>query len=130
MKQPIRALIYCRVAHPDALALDLQKNSVYQYAESKGYNIEAVVTEERSGVTMEREGLNRIMDMARDGEIDAVVTMSISRLGRNITDLINYINTLQSVGVTVEFMKEGLMSPQLIDTITLLSRAELAFREG
>lgn len=115
MKQPLRAAVYCRVAHPDALALDLQKHSVLQYAEGKGYAIEAVVTEERNGITIERDGLNRIMGMARNGEIDAVVTMSCSRLGRNMADLINYAKALHNAGVAVDFMKEGLMSPRLVD---------------
>ena len=117
MDKPLRVAVYCRVGNPDQLALNMQKHSVCKYAVDKGYSVEAVVTEQTSGARMERDGLRRITDMAQSGEIDAVVTMSCSRLGRNMVDLLNYTKVLQRENVAVNFMKEGIMSPRLVDIL-------------
>lgn len=59
-----------------------------------------------SGSTQNRPALAELKAYCRDG--DTVVVHDISRLARNIADLIELINFFNTKGVTVEFKKEAM----------------------
>ncbi|MGO0861849.1 recombinase family protein, partial [Clostridioides difficile] len=58
-----------------------------------------------TGATKDRPALNEMLLNVKNGDI--VYCESISRLGRNLKDLINIIDTLISKGVRVKIIKEG-----------------------
>lgn len=60
--------------------------------------------------TKHREGFNRMIDTAMQGNIDVILTKSISRFARNTVDTLQTIRKLKKVGVEVRFEKEGLGS--------------------
>lgn len=62
--------------------------------------------------TKHRDGFNNLMDTARAGGIDIVLTKSISRLARNTVDLLDTVRELKALGVAVRFEREQ------IDTAT------------
>ncbi|KRN88699.1 recombinase family protein [Ligilactobacillus ceti] len=55
-----------------------------------------------------REGFNQMIDKARNGEIDRIVTKSISRFARNTVDTISIIRELKAKGISVFFQKENI----------------------
>ncbi|WP_208380103.1 recombinase family protein [Psychromonas algarum] len=63
-------------------------------------------TDKVSGSTTDRAELNNLKDFARLG--DTVTVHDISRLARNIKDLIDIIEFFNSKGVAVEFRKEAM----------------------
>lgn len=65
----------------------------------------------------------RMIEAARNGEIDLIITKSISRFARNTVDVINYKRELTELGVEIYFEKENISSldPRIDFTLTLLS---------
>ena len=58
--------------------------------------------------TKKREEFNRMIDDCMAGQIDMVVTKSISRFARNTLDCLNYIRQLKDKNIPVYFEKEGI----------------------
>lgn len=65
----------------------------------------------KSGLkTVGRPGLLKLMEDCRMGRIDLVLTKSISRFARNMSDCAELIRELRSLGVDVHFEKENVNS--------------------
>ena len=65
----------------------------------------------------------KMIEAARNGEIDLILTKSISRFGRNTVDVISYIRELREIGVEIFFEKENISSldPKIDFMLTILS---------
>lgn len=59
-----------------------------------------------------RQGFQRMIRDCMDGQIDIILTKSVSRFSRNTVDTIQYVRMLKEKGIAVIFEKEG------INTIT------------
>lgn len=70
-----------------------------------------------------REAFNRLMQDARDGHLDMIITKSLSRFGRNTLDCLKCLRELKSLNVDVFFEKENIhsLTSQGEMLITLLS---------
>lgn len=60
--------------------------------------------------TKRRDDFNEMIESALRGEIDLIITKSISRFARNTLDTITYVIKLKAAGVEVYFEKENLWS--------------------
>ena len=80
--------------------LDLQTDAL----EAEG--CERIYTDELSGATAERPGLQDAMDYAREG--DVLVVWRLDRFGRSLKDLIAKVETLGDKGVEFKSLKENL----------------------
>lgn len=56
--------------------------------------------------TNRREGFNRMVDACLNGDIDLVLTKSISRFARNTVDTVTIIRKLKEKGIGVYFVKK------------------------
>lgn len=72
-----------------------------------GISIDKTFEDHCSGSTTKRPGLDQLMDFCREG--DRVIVHDISRLARNIEDLLRLIRRFSAKNVEVEFMKENLI---------------------
>lgn len=70
--------------------------------------------------TDKRDEFLRMINDCNNGEIDIVITKSISRFSRNLVDTLTYTRMLKKNGVTVIFEKEN------IDTSTMESEMQLS----
>ena len=59
-----------------------------------------------SGSTTDRPELQRLLDNMRSG--DTIIVHDISRLARNLTDLLQLIETINSAGCELQFIKEAI----------------------
>jgi DNA invertase Pin-like site-specific DNA recombinase len=71
-----------------------------------GLKLDKVFEDKCSGSNTERPALNQLKDYAREG--DTVMVHDISRLARNISDLIELIKFFNNKLVTIHFSKENL----------------------
>lgn len=71
-----------------------------------GVELDKVFTETASGKNAEREQLNAMLAYVREG--DVVHCHELSRLGRNVQDVLTIIEALKAKGVSVRFHKEGI----------------------
>lgn len=65
----------------------------------------------------------KMIECARNGEIDLILTKSISRFSRNTVDVITYIRELRDINVEIFFEKENISSldPKIDFMLTILS---------
>lgn len=66
-----------------------------------------------------RPGFMQMIEACKQHKIDMILTKSLSRFSRNTLDSIRYIRLLKSLGVVIEFEKEGLNTGDLGSEIYL-----------
>ncbi|ECE7034317.1 recombinase family protein [Salmonella enterica subsp. enterica] len=71
-----------------------------------GIQLDKVFTEKCSGKNADREQLKAMIEYVREG--DVIHCHELSRLGRNVKDLLNIIDTVKEKGASIEFHKERL----------------------
>lgn len=76
-----------------------------------------------------RDAFNQMMQDARAGRINNIITKSLSRFGRNTIDCLNSIRELKSIGVDVFFEKENIHTMRsegemLITLISAVAQSE------
>lgn len=109
-----RVAAYCRVStdHEDqANSFESQQRYFRQYiAASPDWELYAVFADEGiSGTsTKKRKEFNRMIECAKNGEFDMIVTKEISRFARNTLDSIYYTRILKKLGIGVIFMNDNI----------------------
>ena len=73
--------------------------------------------------TRKRDGFNLMIQKAMNGEIDLILTKSISRFARNTVDTLQTVRKLKAIGVEVIFEKENLhtLDPKSEVMLTIMS---------
>ena len=56
-----------------------------------------------------RDGFLQMIEDCRKGLINRIITKSISRFARNITETLSVVRELKSIGVSVYFMTEKIV---------------------
>ncbi|MEM2361333.1 MAG: IS607 family transposase [Candidatus Jordarchaeales archaeon] len=80
-----KAVIYVRVSPHDQKQkedLERQKQSLLNYAKSKGYEVVAVLEDVASGLNENRKSLNKIFDMVEKREVGVIIIAFKDRLTR------------------------------------------------
>ena len=124
-----RVCAYCRVS----TGTDEQKKSFdaqVQYytqkiAQNPNWAMTKIYTDEaRSGTKVQRrDGFQQMIQDCKRGNIDLILTKSVTRFARNTLDSIHTIRMLKELGVEVYFEKEhiGTMSEKSEQLLTILS---------
>ena len=109
-----RVAAYCRVStdHEDqANSFESQQRYFRQYIEHHpDWTLYEVFADEGiSGTnTKKRREFNRMIECAKGGEFDLIITKEISRFARNTLDSIYFTRELKKYGVGVIFMNDGI----------------------
>ncbi|WP_136688332.1 recombinase family protein [Halorhabdus amylolytica] len=101
---------YCRVSTTDQ-NLDRQVSQTAEYAqETLDVDLDDIVRyqDKSTGTDVDRSGYQEMMADAEDGDLDAVVVLSISRICRSISDLERTATRLEDAGVELHIINEGL----------------------
>jgi DNA invertase Pin-like site-specific DNA recombinase len=101
-------VLYVRVstvmgrAGDDFHSPDLQVDAMRRLTVSNGLReVEVVQDIDRTGRDFSREGVTRIMELARARQVDVVAVYNLSRFGRNTSESLRYIKELRDLGVSV-----------------------------
>ena len=80
-----------------------QENDLRAIAQSKGFKVHHVIIETVSGAAKQdkREGLQELLELAREGTIKLVACTEVSRLGRSTALVLSTIERLHDLGVGV-----------------------------
>lgn len=82
-----KAIIYCRSATADQQSnaqLSRQQEDCFAYARAQNYEVIEVISEAGlSGLDQSRQGLQKLMALCDENEINAVITRDIERLSRD-----------------------------------------------
>jgi site-specific DNA recombinase len=107
---PKRALIYLRVSTPgqaeDGFSLDSQLDLCRKHAESKGWALVDTITNGGvSGRSLDRNGLSKALQPAREGEIDILLSYDVDRFCRDAYEFIGVWRELRGRGVLLAFVR-------------------------
>ncbi|AOZ73069.1 hypothetical protein BSR29_03100 [Boudabousia liubingyangii] len=84
----------------------------------------------KSGTNQNRDGFQDLMAACRAGEVDLVLTKSISRLGRNTVDVLATCRELSALGVEVRFERENISTATTDGELLLTLLASFAQGES
>lgn len=104
----MKAAIYLRVSTKDQDP-ELQKTSCINFAESRGYEVVKVFQENLSGFKkdVKRPGYEEIKEMARRGEIHAVIVWALDRWVRSRDTILEDTTILKNYGCKLHSIKEA-----------------------
>lgn len=131
-----RVAIYARVSTLNPMqtsSYELQQkyytDMVSRYPKWELVNIYA--DEGKSGVTTEhRDGFNQMMEDAMKGKFDLLITKSISRLNRNVSDLLKTVRMLAEKKIGILFESEAVYSLNDANHLALSFQASVAEEES
>ena len=112
--QKKRVAAYCRVSTDQAEQLSSYEAQVNYYTSyinaSPDYELAGIYADEGiSGTsTKKREQFNKMVEECKNGNIDLIITKSISRFARNTLDCLKFVRLLKELGVEVMFEKENI----------------------
>lgn len=95
-----KAALYCRVSTGDQ-SCERQERDLRAFAERGGFEIVAIFRETASGNVDSRSERKKVMNLARDRQIEAVLVTELTRWGRSTTDLLHTLQELEACGVSV-----------------------------
>lgn len=111
---PLRVTFYARVSSEKDEQLNSLENQISYYTDLIRKNaaweyVPGYIDEGLSGITTKkRERFHQMIDDARDGRFDLVITKEISRFARNTVDSIAFTRELLSNGVGVFFQNDNI----------------------
>lgn len=103
----MRAALYNRVStaaqNPHTAMAELEAAT-----RKRGFDIALAVAETGSGARNDRPGLQRVLEAARRGRVEAVLVSRLDRFGRSSLDLLANIRALSEAGVEFICIEQGL----------------------
>lgn len=105
------AVIYARVSSTnDRQSTDRQVADLTAYAHRNGYEVAGIYTEHISGATKNenRPELCRCLDFCIDNKIDTLLISELSRLGRNVDEVLANVKRCKENDLNIYFQKENL----------------------
>ena len=116
---------YCRVSsHKQKDDLERQIENVKTYMYAKGYQFE-IITDIGSGINYNKKGLNQIIDMVTNSEVEKIVVLYKDRLIRFgyelIENLCNKFGTIIEIIDNTEKTEQQELVEDLVQIITVFS---------
>lgn len=115
----LRVAAYCRVSTDSEDQLNSYKSQVMYYTDlikkKPEWSLADIYADEAITGTQvtKREDFQRMINDCMNGDIDMVITKSISRFARNTLDTLKYVRMLKEKGIAVFFEDEN------INTLTM-----------
>ncbi|MDD3106214.1 MAG: recombinase family protein [Bacilli bacterium] len=124
-----RVAAYARVSTDETDQLNSYQAQIEEFTRRINTNLEwefagMFCDEGITGTNMlKRPGFMKMIDAAKGGHIDLILTKSISRFSRNTVDILTTIKELRSIGVEIFFEKENITSvdPKIDFVLTIMS---------
>lgn len=135
-KPKLRVAAYCRVStdsEEQATSYDAQVAHYTQFIEKNSeWELAGIFADDGiSGTnTKKREEFNRMIEACMAGNIDMIITKSISRFARNTLDCLKFIRELKEKNIPVFFEKENINTMDSKGEVLLTIMASLAQQES
>lgn len=131
----IRVAAYCRVSTDDDEQLGSFESQKLYYEQKIASNKDWVnagifADEAVTGTkTDKRSGFQDMIAHCNNGEIDLILTKSISRFARNTVDTLNYVRMLRDRNIAIFFEKENINTLDMNGELLLTIMSSLAQQE-
>lgn len=109
MEQKTKAWLYCRIDAPEDThgMLKNQKKELYDYAEQMGLTVIGCSEDLGTGLDWNRPGLAEVEKAAEEGKMDVLLVKKLSRLGRDTTQMLEFLRGLEQLGIKLYSPLEG-----------------------
>jgi DNA invertase Pin-like site-specific DNA recombinase len=106
----IRIAIYARTSPDCLLAADDQVQRLKTVAAERGWTVVAVYTDRPTSARGpdRRSGESALLDAIRNGTVDRVMIWSVCRIGKSLPDLVAFMETCRTAGVSVFMLEQGI----------------------
>ena len=94
-----RTAIYARTACPNETAREWQVQVLQGLAAMLNLNVTHIIRETASGLDFDRPGLNELMSLVENHEIDTILMTNLDRIGRDAPKVLAVLEALDSYGV-------------------------------
>ena len=129
-----RVAAYARVSSgKDAMlhSLSAQVSYYSDYIQSNGWEYAGVYADEAiTGTKDKRDGFQKLLTECRKGNVDMVITKSISRFARNTVTLLTTVRELKELGVDVYFEEQNIHTTSADGELMLTILASYAQEES
>ena len=121
-----KVALYCRVSTTDQYP-ENQVRVLTDLAEKNGAEIVATFIDKGiSGVKKDRDALNQMLSAARSRKFNTLYVLSIDRLSRSVKNLIETVETLNELGITIVFQRENIDTKSAMGNFFLTVLGSLA----
>ena len=134
--QKTRVAAYCRVSteyeeQESSYEVQVEHYTSYISSNPEWELVEVYADDGISATnTAKREAFNRMIQDARAGKIDLILTKSISRFSRNTVDCLKYTRELKGLNIAVFFEKENINTLDAKGEVLMTIMAALAQQES
>lgn len=131
----LRVAAYCRVSTDNEDQLQSYKSQVQYYTDlikkNVKWNLVDIYADEAITGTQvtKRENFQRMINDCMNGDIDMVITKSISRFARNTLDTLKYVRMLKEKGIAVYFEDEKINTLTMDGELLLVVLSSVAQQE-
>lgn len=131
----LRVAAYCRVSTDSEDQLNSYKSQVKYYTDLIKSNSEwdfadIYADEAITGTQVtKRENFQRLIKDCMNGDIDMIITKSISRFARNTLDTLKYVRMLKERGIAVLFEEENINTMTMDGELLLVILSSVAQQE-
>ena len=131
----LRVAAYCRVSTDSEDQLNSYKSQVMYYTDliKKKHDwslVDIYADEAITGTQVtKREDFQRMINDCMNGDIDMVITKSISRFARNTLDTLKYVRMLKEKGIAVFFEDENINTLTMDGELLLVVLSSVAQQE-
>lgn len=103
-----KVALYCRVSTNDQYP-ENQVRILSDLAVKNGAEVVSTFIDKGiSGVKKDRDALNQMLSAARSRKFNTLYVLSIDRLSRSVKNLIETVETLNDLGITIVFQRESI----------------------
>ncbi len=95
-----RVALYCRVSTSDQ-SCDRQERDLLAFAERAGFEVMGIRKETISGAKDSRPERRKVMAMAQERRVDAILVTELTRWGRSTLDLVRTLQDLQAWNISL-----------------------------
>lgn len=135
INRKLRVAAYCRVSTDDEDQLNSYRSQVQHYSDlirnNREWELAGIYADE--GITgtqvAKREDFQRLINDCVSGDIDMIITKSISRFARNTLDTLKYVRMLKEKNIAVMFEEENINTLTMDGELLLVILSSVAQQE-
>ena len=94
-----RTAIYAHTACPNETARERQVQALQGLASYLSLNVTHIIRETASGLNFGRPGLNELMSLVENHEIDTILMTNLDRIGRDTPKVLAILEELEKLGI-------------------------------
>lgn len=131
----LRVAAYCRVSTDSEDQINSYKSQVQYYTDliksNSEWSLAGIYADEAITGTQvtKREDFQRLINDCMNGDVDLIVTKSISRFARNTLDTLKYVRMLKEKGIAVFFEEENINTLTMDGELLLVILSSVAQQE-